>query len=185
MDLIDDAANRSARPVTLASDLPEIAREAAAAAVTRAENSDTGHILLDPKGDIPLKLYELDYSEIDKLKIRSWRPSLHLTPKEREIVETPGTLGLSTLSFLQFTSSHRSFYAHYTGTVCVLGRSGTGMYPTFYNYWFHAGSRSSFVLTVIFLVQVKLWWSRVALTMTAISAVTTPTFHNYSSHAVS
>jgi hypothetical protein len=91
MDLIDDAANRSARPVTLASDLPEIAREAAVAAVTRAENSDTGHILLDPKGDIPLKLYELDYNEIDKLKVRSWRPSLHLTPKEREIVETQGT----------------------------------------------------------------------------------------------
>jgi hypothetical protein len=95
MDLIDDASSRLARPVTsLASDIPEIAREAAAAAAAggRAENSDTGHILLDPKRDIPLKLYEVDFSEIDKLHFESWRPSLHLTPKEREIVETEGTV---------------------------------------------------------------------------------------------
>jgi hypothetical protein len=125
MDLIDDASSRLARPVTsLASDLPEIARETAAAGA-RAENNDTGHILLDPKRDIPLKMYEVDYNEIEKLHIQSWRPSLHLTPKEREIVETEGT-------------------------VCVLGRSGTGMYlACFHNISLPTASPSLFALSVL------------------------------------
>jgi hypothetical protein len=122
MELIDDASNRSARPMTLASDLPEIAREAAAAAVARAENNDTGRILLDPKGDIPLKLFELDLTEIDKLLVRSWRPSLHLTPKEREIVETQGTWRIfrSAIILIRFISSHGFFLClFYRNRMCL------------------------------------------------------------------
>ena len=87
MELIDDAANRSSR-TTLASELPDI--QEAASAARKTTSDDTGRILLDPKGDIPLKLYQLVTDEIDKLNVRSWRPRLHLTPKENQIVETPG-----------------------------------------------------------------------------------------------
>ena len=60
-------------------------------------------IMLDPLGNVPLKLYEVSFKNIDKLLDLSWSPPLYLTPEERKIVTTPGT-------------------------VLVFGRSGTGMF---------------------------------------------------------
>jgi hypothetical protein len=57
--------------------------------------------MLDPRGNTPLKLYNVGFHDLDKLLDNVWNPPLHLTEAEREIVET-------------------------NGTVLVLGRSGTG-----------------------------------------------------------
>jgi ABC-type dipeptide/oligopeptide/nickel transport system ATPase subunit len=67
----------------------------------RAFAFETGKVYLDPKHHVPLKLYDVGAEEVERLRADDWRPSLYLTPREREIVETQGT-------------------------VCVLGRSGTG-----------------------------------------------------------
>jgi hypothetical protein len=56
-------------------------------------------ILLDPLGNVPMKLYNLDFEEIENNK--DWKPRLFLSTEEQEIVESKGT-------------------------VLVLGRSGTG-----------------------------------------------------------
>jgi hypothetical protein len=96
--LIDDAQSRSSRQLTLASALPEI-REGGERTDSVVEGEDT--VVLDPLGDTPLKLFEVHPNEIEKLRDPKWKPRLYLTPREREVVET-------------------------TGTVLLLGRSGTG-----------------------------------------------------------
>jgi hypothetical protein len=99
MGLIDDAENRSSRQLTSASTLPNIHDETEAKVVS--EQVEAERIMLDPLGDTPLKLYEVAPDEIEKLSDPTWKPRLHLTTREREVVETPGT-------------------------VLLLGRSGTG-----------------------------------------------------------
>ena len=62
---------------------------------------ESNRVLLDPLGDIPLKMHQLEVNEISKLAINDWQPPMHLTAEERNCVEK-------------------------LGTVMLLGRSGTG-----------------------------------------------------------
>jgi hypothetical protein len=62
---------------------------------------DRNRILADPLGDTPLKLHLLFRSDIRKFSNKEWKPRLHLTAEELQVVRR-------------------------TGTVLVLGRSGTG-----------------------------------------------------------
>jgi hypothetical protein len=98
MDLIDDAESRSSRQLTLASELPEMDESVDG---RECETATGEHILLDPFGNTPLKLYAVHREDIRRLDDTAWKPPLHLTTREREIVET-------------------------SGTVLVFGRSGTG-----------------------------------------------------------
>ena len=96
MQLIGDSKSRSARqqlPADLVTDLqnegllsPEEPRK---------------EVLLDIFGNVPLKVYDVSFSNINEITRDSWSPQLHLTDEERDIVEADGT-------------------------VLVLGRSGTG-----------------------------------------------------------
>jgi len=98
MLLIDDSMNRSARKTTSIAVLPEFQEEGheSTAAIAIKEN-----IILDPLGNVPLKLYNICFDEIEQISDVTWKPQLHLTEEERDIVEAKGT-------------------------VVVLGRSGTG-----------------------------------------------------------
>lgn len=69
------------------------------------DDLDADKCLLDPDGDIPLKLYVMDYNEISRLESTEWLPPLYLTREEKKIVRTEGT-------------------------VLLLGRSGTGKADT-------------------------------------------------------
>ncbi|KAL7575583.1 hypothetical protein ACA910_020154 [Epithemia clementina (nom. ined.)] len=90
MGLIDDAGKRSKRQLVPATD-----------AFASDLQHDTGDIMLDLKADVPLKLYELSATFVGNLNHATWRPPMHMTPRERDIVDSEGS-------------------------VCVLGRSGTG-----------------------------------------------------------
>ncbi|KAL9182922.1 hypothetical protein ACHAXT_004201 [Thalassiosira profunda] len=93
--LIDDAKNRTARqqlPSTFVSELD--GNSASRPAATR-------EILLDALGNVPLKLYDVNFDSIEDVANASWAPPMHLTEEERKVVETKGT-------------------------VLLLGRSGTG-----------------------------------------------------------
>ena len=94
--LIDDAKNRSARqqmPQTLVDELNN------ADPVTQP--SVKREILLDPVGNVPMKLYDVNLDSIDDIATTSWAPQMNLTDEERKVVEAKGT-------------------------VLLLGRSGTG-----------------------------------------------------------
>jgi len=58
-------------------------------------------VFLDPFSDTPLKVYDIPRDSILKLNSPKWKPRLHLTKQEREIVDSDST-------------------------VLLLGRSGTG-----------------------------------------------------------
>jgi len=62
---------------------------------------DADDVLLDPDGDIPLKLFKIEYNDIPRFATSEWLPPLYLTTEERQIVDKPGT-------------------------ILLLGRSGTG-----------------------------------------------------------
>ncbi len=57
--------------------------------------------MLDALGNVPLKLYEVNFDDIDDITNTSWMPQMHLTKEERDVVEAKGT-------------------------ILLLGRSGTG-----------------------------------------------------------
>jgi DNA-binding NtrC family response regulator len=57
--------------------------------------------MLDALGNVPLKLYDVSFDNIDAIADQSWMPPMHLTEEERAVVEAKGT-------------------------VLLLGRSGTG-----------------------------------------------------------
>ena len=57
--------------------------------------------LLDALGNVPLKLYDVNFDNIDDIATSSWTPQMSLTDEERKVVEAKGT-------------------------VLLLGRSGTG-----------------------------------------------------------
>ena len=96
--LIDDSEKRSARPLTDAMEALDFVQQPSTVSLT----FERGRVYLDPKKHVPLKLYDVQDEDMERLEgMANWQPSLYLTPREREIVETPGT-------------------------VCVLGRSGTG-----------------------------------------------------------
>lgn len=92
--LIDDAKNRAAR-----QQLPD-------SFIAEMENGISSHkekmdIKLDPYGNVPLKLYDVSFDNVNDIVDESWTPQMHLTEEERVVVETKGT-------------------------VLLLGRSGTG-----------------------------------------------------------
>jgi hypothetical protein len=58
-------------------------------------------VLLDPKGNVPLKLYEFPRHDLYRVTDKEWTPALRMTSKEREVIEMDGS-------------------------VLLLGRSGTG-----------------------------------------------------------
>ena len=58
-------------------------------------------VLLDALGNVPLKLYDVNFDNIDDIATSSWTPQMSLTEEERKVVEAKGT-------------------------VLLLGRSGTG-----------------------------------------------------------
>ena len=82
--LIDEAEKRSRRQLVGALEVDEVG------------NSDSftigNDIMLDPKGNTPMKFYEVTYTNIDRLQDLAWHPPIYLTKEEREIVETNGTV---------------------------------------------------------------------------------------------
>ena len=99
MKMIDEADERSERRLTSAAVLLSGKTEMCVDAHTKTIGDD--RVFLDPFSDTPLKVYDIPREEILKLVSPKWKPRLHLTRQEREIVQTEGT-------------------------VLLLGRSGTG-----------------------------------------------------------
>jgi len=93
--LIDDAKSRS--------QLQQVPEDEIVSAEERTNDcSPTKHtVLLDALGNVPMKVYDVSYQNIDEIATDSWTPKMHLTKEEQEIVEAKGT-------------------------VLLLGRSGTG-----------------------------------------------------------
>jgi len=96
MRLIDDSKTRTARQQISHSLISDLQNEDL---VHQSMQKDS--ILLDVFGNVPLKLYEVNFHSINDIKKDSWTPKLHLTEEEHDVVEAEGT-------------------------VLVLGRSGTG-----------------------------------------------------------
>ena len=99
MKMIDEADERSERRLTSAAVLLSGHTEMSIDAHNKTIGDD--RVFLDPFSDTPLKVYDIPREEILKLVSPKWKPRLHLTRQEREIVQTEGT-------------------------VLLLGRSGTG-----------------------------------------------------------
>mmetsp|Transcript_14447 Transcript_14447/g.40206 ORF Transcript_14447/g.40206 Transcript_14447/m.40206 type:complete len:2450 (-) Transcript_14447:2893-10242(-) len=97
MQLIDDSESRSARQrISFMDALPEIAIS------EMGQNYDQNHrVVLNPLGNVPLKVYELESLNVEEVKGDAWSPRLYLSPQERGIIEC-------------------------NGSVLLLGRSGTG-----------------------------------------------------------
>lgn len=93
--MIDDAKSRS--------QLQQVPEDEIVSAEERTNDcSPTKHtVLLDALGNVPMKVYDVSYQNIDEIATDSWTPKMHLTKEEQEIVEAKGT-------------------------VLLLGRSGTG-----------------------------------------------------------
>lgn len=110
MRRIDKSEERSSRQLVSAASIQEKSKS--------EEDTDTdfdlreNEVMLDPRGDTPLKVYVLRYHEIPLLTSETWRPPLHLTTEERQIVEKEGN-------------------------VLLLGRSGTGKVSLFDPCRFH------------------------------------------------
>jgi hypothetical protein len=97
MRLIDDSKNRSERQRISINDIDEMnPDDINAGSIERKDE-----IILDPLGNVPLKIYDVGTDEIENITKQDWIPALHLTEEERQVVETEGT-------------------------VLLLGRSGTG-----------------------------------------------------------
>jgi hypothetical protein len=98
MKLIDDSKNRSERQRISITEIEELKHVGCVA----DEEKKKGHeIFLDPLGNVPLKVYNIDTDDIEDIAKENWTPGLYLTDEERDVVET-------------------------RGTVLLLGRSGTG-----------------------------------------------------------
>jgi len=97
--LIDDAKNRTARQQMSDSFVSEM--ESGNYKYSDSPSQGKKEILLDALGNVPLKLYDVNFDNVDDIAKKSWTPQMHLTDEEREVVEAKGT-------------------------VLLLGRSGTG-----------------------------------------------------------
>ncbi len=102
-NLIDDSDSRSTRQRTDLEELESLAPG-------MIENSKTDSVItpfderpvvLDPLGNVPLKVYEIPAHDLENVAEDTWMPPMHLTEEEKKVVETDGT-------------------------VLLLGRSGTG-----------------------------------------------------------
>jgi len=97
MKLIDDCKSRTARQQLPESVISDLQHED----LLPSHAKEKKGILLDVFGNVPLKLYDVNFHSINDITMESWTPKLHLTEEERDVVKA-------------------------TGTVLVLGRSGTG-----------------------------------------------------------
>ena len=91
--LIENAEKRSKRQLVAASEVDSF--------YDAKTSNSSNTIMLDPTGNVPMKVYEVTYENMHRLNDQAWCPPLYLNEKERDIVNT-------------------------NGTVLVLGRSGTG-----------------------------------------------------------
>ena len=98
MRLIDDSDNRSTRQRVDASSIPELDT---GIEDTQASAQANSRVMLNPRGNVPLKIYEVQPDSITDVLNESWSPQLYLSEEERSIVEA-------------------------SGTILLLGRSGTG-----------------------------------------------------------
>ena len=90
MKMIDESDERSTRRLTSASAVLKGGTEMAINAQQKTIGED--RIFLDPFLNSPMKVYDLPKDSIMKLSSPKWRPRLHLTKQEREIVNTDGTV---------------------------------------------------------------------------------------------
>ena len=102
MRQIDEAEKRTLRQLTAITAVPDL-HDALTSTSGDDNQSDLRHdqVMLDPFGDVPLKLFALRYEDLPRMSSSSWLPPLYLTTEERKIVELEGT-------------------------ILLLGRSGTG-----------------------------------------------------------
>jgi len=103
--LIDDSESRSTKQRTDLTELPALAPGMLEEQNDKRESGDgikDRSIILDPLGNVPLKVYEIPAYDLEQISNESWMPPMHLTEEEREIV------------------------VNVKGTVLLLGRSGTG-----------------------------------------------------------
>jgi len=98
MRLIDDSDNRSTRQRVDASSIPELDT---GIEDTQASAQANSRVMLNPRGNVPLKIYQVQPDSITDVLNESWSPQLYLSEEERSIVEA-------------------------SGTILLLGRSGTG-----------------------------------------------------------
>ena len=98
MQLIDDSKSRTARQQLPESVISELRNDNLLPSQRTAQKEG---VLLDVFGNVPIKLYDINFHSIDEIATESWSPRLHLTDEERDVVQAEGT-------------------------VLVLGRSGTG-----------------------------------------------------------
>jgi len=96
MKLIEDSQNRKHRRLTSGDELVQDKDSLAA-----RRNTIEREAILNPLGNTPMKVYEVSLEDVNELASTSWVPKLRLTREERDVVET-------------------------SGTVLLLGRSGTG-----------------------------------------------------------
>ena len=90
MKLIDEADERSTRRLTAATAVLKGVTEMDVDPTQKTIGED--RIFLDPFSDTPLKVYDVPKDSIMKLSSPKWKPRLHLTKQEREIVSTDGTV---------------------------------------------------------------------------------------------
>ena len=85
MTLIDDSKNRTAR---------QHISSTAALLETRqnGDEQDDRPVQLNPFGNVPLKVYEIQSQKINETKKDSWSPCLRLAKEERKIIEAEGTV---------------------------------------------------------------------------------------------
>jgi hypothetical protein len=95
MRLIDDSESRSMRQRVEASSVLDSKTN------DYEDISQTNRVVLNPRGNVPLKVYELKADSITDVLDASWSPQLYLSKEEKSIVEA-------------------------SGTILLLGRSGTG-----------------------------------------------------------
>ena len=80
MQMIDDAKSRSSR-----QQIPDHLVE------HPNRSRESKEILLDI-GNAPLKVYDVNFYELDDITKASWTPQLHLTDEEKKVVEANGTV---------------------------------------------------------------------------------------------
>lgn len=96
MERIDKAESRSTRQrthaVTNTTAVTEVESLVGALVDDGHDDLDPNQVLLDPRGDIPLRLYLLPVADINRMATTEWVPPLYMTQEERAIVEKDGTV---------------------------------------------------------------------------------------------
>ena len=83
MTLIDDSKSRTARQHLPQSLISELENDN-----LLPQTASREEVLLDVFGNVPLKVYDMNFHSINEMTMESWTPQLHLTDEERDVVET-------------------------------------------------------------------------------------------------